>query len=543
MHSTQWKTWPLYVWLIAAYPVLFLFSQNIGEVYQTEVIASLIAALVAATLLFALIGMLLRDAARAGAITALVTLAFFSYGHIHNLLAPLGVSDWVLAPLYALILVGGVFLTVRAKHSPALLRAAPAANLMAALMVAMTLPPLIGYFYRGLARQIQTSNGESRADHPILLNSAQRPDIYYIILDGYSSNEHLMRGWGYDNSAFTEALEARGFTVAYESKTTYGVTLPSMAASLNMRYLDASDRTAASGAASDEDYLRGLIADNEAAKQLQARGYRYVFMLSGFVIPSTIADVNIDFHPGGPVYYPAADAESGGTHDASSFYQRPFLPVLFQTSMLRGFADEVEETPLVEDQPYKFWKPERAIMTWDEAEKIPSLPEATFTVVHLIKPHEPIAFDRAGSIIPYPYVQYNNPPEVVEQAFFDQLDYVNARTLQMIDTILAESSVPPIIILQGDHGSDLGRPESPDGRRTNFEILNAYYFPRRQCAGLTQDIIPINSFRVLFNCAFGGDYALLPPQFFATPYDYDNIFFFVPVDIARWEAQHTSRPQ
>ncbi len=538
MSADRLKPRPPYVWLIAAYPVLFLFSQNIGEVYQTEVIASLIAALLAATLLFALIGILLRDAARAGAITALIMLAFFTFGHVHNLVEPLGVTDWVLAPLYGVIVLGGVAGSVRAKRSPALVRAAPAANLMAALLVAMTLPPIAGYFYRGLVRQAHASVEESAAeDHPRLPNSAARPDIYYIILDGYSGNEFLLHDYGYDNSAFTDALEERGFTVAYDSKTPYAITVPSKFASLNMRYITKEDEQRAEEAASDIEYLRRGIADSEVAKQLQALGYTYIFMLSGYDVASSIADTNIDFHPSGPVYF--AGGEDSRTYDASQYYQHPFIPYLLETTALYPLAEEAEAVSMtVTDQPYDFRDPLRALVTWDEAETLPALPEATFAVIHLIKPHEPVAFDQDGSIV-FPYATSKNSTRAeLSRRFFEQLEFVNMRTLQMIDTILAESSVPPIIILQGDHGSHFGNPRSADARRTNFAILNAYHFGGRACESVTQDIIPINSFRVLFNCVFGGDYELLDPRYYILPVGYEDLFRVRRVDIDAWEAEH-----
>jgi hypothetical protein len=292
-----------------------------------------------------------------------------------------------------------------------------------------------------------------------------------------------------------------------------------------MRYLtEEDDAAAAASGGSDEDYLRAMIADSAVSRELEARGYTYVYMLSGYALPSQSAEMNIDFHPTGPVYFPGGS--EGGTHDATRLYQRPFIPLFLSTTMLRGFADQAQGARDVSDEPYLFWEPERALMTWDEAEKIAALPEATFAFVHIIKPHEPVAFDREGNIV-QPYPNYEEEPrEDIQPRFFEQVEFTNARTLAMIDAIVEQSDVPPIIILQGDHGSDLGQPESADGKRTNFEILNAYAMGGRECEGLTDDIVPVNSFRVVLNCVFGAGYPLLEAHHYAMPGEYDDVFYF-----------------
>lgn len=532
MSTKNWKHWPLYVWLFALYPVLFLFSQNIGRVIELEVGISIGVVLLSATLLLGLAILITRDLARAGAVAAIAALAILTYGHVYSLINQPGLAP-LLTVLYAVLTLGVIALIAWKKPAfPG--RLTPHLNLIGIALILMTLPPVVRYEYYNSARAARAAEGLTR-DHPRLRNSPERPDIYYIVLDGYSSNAHLLREFGHDNTAFTQALEERGFYVAYDSKTTYPITVPSLFASLNMRYLNEEDREAAQQTDSDVNYLRGQIADNVVAQELQARGYTYVFMLSGYAVPSTIAEVNIDFHPGGPVYFSASESSDEGTHDASQFYQLPFVPLLLETTAFLSFADQAEEAiQLATDEPYNFRSPNRALKTWEEAEKIPQMPEATFTVIHIIKPHEPIAFDRDGQIVS-PYPVYWETPDIQER-FFEQLEFINARTLRMLDTILEESSTPPIIILQADHGSYLGSPLSEDRRRIYFEILNAYYFPGRSDCGLTQDTIPINSFRVMLNCYFGGSYPLQAAKYYRAPKGYNDLFRLVEVGMDEWEA-------
>src|SRR5690606_5473879 len=59
----------------------------------------------------------------------------------------------------------------------------------------------------------------------------------------------------------------------------------------------------------------------------------------------------------------------------------------------------------------------------------------------------------------------------------------------------------------------------PDELRIKTGILNAYYFPGRDYDGLTQDITPVNSYRVLFNTYFSTTFPLLENRIYAFPND------------------------
>jgi hypothetical protein len=96
-----------------------------------------------------------------------------------------------------------------------------------------------------------------------------------------------------------------------------------------------------------------------------------------------------------------------------------------------------------------------------------------------------------------------------------------------VDTILAEAEAPPIIILQGDHGSKSIR-ESGDTRvqmlHERLGILNAYCLPGDGDQYLYDSITPANTFRVIFNAYFDTDYQLLEDRSYfcrtKRPYDF-----------------------
>jgi hypothetical protein len=93
----------------------------------------------------------------------------------------------------------------------------------------------------------------------------------------------------------------------------------------------------------------------------------------------------------------------------------------------------------------------------------------------------------------------------------EQARYLGGLVVQAVKEILKNSTEPPIIIVQGDHGPS---GFSPDGRRTRLAILNAYYLPHEGQQWLYPSISPVNSMRVVLNHYFGADFPMLPDDSF-----------------------------
>jgi hypothetical protein len=99
-----------------------------------------------------------------------------------------------------------------------------------------------------------------------------------------------------------------------------------------------------------------------------------------------------------------------------------------------------------------------------------------------------------------------------------------------MDTLLAASKKPPIIILQSDHGpSSLIDTENPD-KSNHFErmsILNAYHFPGPNPPAVYDSISPVNTFRLIFNRYFETQYPLLPDRSYysrwSAPYEFIDV--------------------
>jgi hypothetical protein len=111
-------------------------------------------------------------------------------------------------------------------------------------------------------------------------------------------------------------------------------------------------------------------------------------------------------------------------------------------------------------------------------------------------------------------------------AYVDQVQFINQEILEVIDALIENSDIPPIIIVQGDHGPMKDLTVNPAER---MPILNAYLLPGIQMdAVLYPSISPVNSFRFVLNSFFDQNLPLLLDKSFYSPSEDRNDFQLVP---------------
>jgi len=110
---------PFYPFFLSAFSILALMANNITEVQGEAFIRPLLFALSLCGILLALTSWMLRDRYRAGLVTAILIVPFYSYGHIYNLLRDnpiFGLNlgrHGILFPIALLAMIGGVVLILR----------------------------------------------------------------------------------------------------------------------------------------------------------------------------------------------------------------------------------------------------------------------------------------------------------------------------------------------------------------------------------------------------------------------------------------------
>jgi hypothetical protein len=156
---------------------------------------------------------------------------------------------------------------------------------------------------------------------------------------------------------------------------------------------------------------------------------------------------------------------------------------------------------------------------------LPSMHEAgrpRFVFVHLLEPHPPFVFDADGTVDAGQFLnaEGNYTPESYARGYVGEVQYINREILRVLKTVIGQSDVPPIIILQGDHGPWYQPSE------TVLTILNAYYLPGHADT-LYPTISPVNSFRIVLNEYFGASLPLLEDVNYNSPgrepYNYELV--------------------
>jgi len=130
-------------------------------------------------------------------------------------------------------------------------------------------------------------------------------------------------------------------------------------------------------------------------------------------------------------------------------------------------------------------------------------------------PHPPFVFGEKGERLRsdrrFDFLDGSTLTNMVSEqeyiaAYQQQLTFISTKLPSVIEEILARSSEPPVIILQADHGPgamlDFASVQNSN-LAERMSIFNAFYFPDQNYAGLSQDITPVNTFRVVFNHYFG----------------------------------------
>lgn len=497
---------PFHPLLLAAYPVLFLFAQNLTEVGIGETYQPILRAAAVAIVIMALVGLLLRDLRRGALVASAVVVIWFAYGYIEDMLRPLGLSRDVLlgACLVGLALVGVFAWRLRPSRIATI---TTALNVVAVLLVALTLVDIIPH---------QLSRGTVAAS----AMGGERPtaapgsrDIWFLIFDRYGNEEAMRDVAGVDND-LPAWLEGQGFTVAHAARANYGRTVMSLAATLNMSYLD--DLAVSMGPDSDDSGpMNEMLQDHAVGRYLHGQGYRYVHIGSWFAPTKTnrIADEN-----------PVLSA------------QTDFGTLLDDTTM----GPTIDELMGSEAPPkHHLLHRAAALFDWNELDRVSQEPGPKFVFGHVLLPHEPYVFKANGE-----YSELSETDSRYSAAGqAAQLAYTNDHIRGLVSTLL---SVPPeerpIIIIEADEGP---YPDRYNRDQTGFDwstatdeelitkygVLTAMYLPGDAPADAPapyQDMSVINTFPIVFDRYFGADIPLLPDRSFtsrswARPYDLTDI--------------------
>jgi hypothetical protein len=516
---------PVHPVLISAYPVLYIYSNNIAAIPVSQLPGPLLITVGLGILIWALAAGVQRSLT-AGALTASLTMLMgllyrYSWVAFTNL-TEITVSELHAALIWCVVWLGLAFLIWKSRKECEI--ASRVANVFSIVLAAAALVSIaVGWtrtHHSGLrfAESAQRAAMDENVVHDVrswTRADGPPPDIYYVILDGYARHDWLRKNYEFDNGPFLRELRQREFFVAERSTSNYPETTHSLSASLNMDYPHRP-----------LDGPAGLtMQESRTAALLRAYGYKYVVVPSGYSATdaSRQADVTIDLDV------------TPKTELAALLYEWSFAPLLVPRPSHRHPDSEgllmrvIDQAQLSHDfSGTQAWA-QHVTDSIDAVGKLAAMPGPKFVFAHVVCPHPPYVFLRDGSLNPESSMGdlsglrdlgrwFGNENVWTSPKMVDQIIHLNKLILEMVDQLRQQSAVPPVIIVQADHGTfALGHPgaiESPSYPlvQERMSILFACHAPERTRSAMYHNISPVNLFRILFNTLFGATYRLLPDR-------------------------------
>ncbi len=314
-------------------------------------------------------------------------------------------------------------------------------------------------------------------------DSCSRPDVFLILADEYAGHESLDSFFRFNNAAFEEQLRARGFHIVPGSHSNYNSTPFSMASLLNMSYLNGLKGSHKSR--KDLNTCYHALENSKLVSFFKDRGYLF-YNYSPFDIAGTPSRTEENFLP-----------QNTSWISGQTLYGRIRRDLGYH--WLRFFGGKKAMRRYNEKEGKNNQRNEA--LTIDLLKSVPEKPRFVYT--HLMLPHYPYYFNKDGQPYAIETVQdhYND-----KDRYIQYLQYANLRLLALVDSILA-ASPSPVILLMGDHG--FRQWDNPPSMHALYNNLNAVLIPGRDYSRFYEGISNVNEFRVLLNTVFGQQLALL----------------------------------
>ena len=507
--------------LIAFFPIIAVYSVNIGLIQLEQFIFPTILIVGSALLFFLCLKYILKNGKKAALIVTLAFIIFFSFGHVYNMLNQVSIGDTdlgsnrTLLPIFVISFGIGSFLIIRTKRT--LDNATSIVNTISIVFITVIVA-MVGIEAFGcdecLIQQTYSLGifSDQRMDSPFYFEehsfsvseSDSLPNVYYIILDGYPRNDVLKKHLDFDNNEFINFLKQREFYVAENSYSNYSLSSTSIPATMNMNYINFLVDELGEDSRSYDPLLGkdfGLYADNQVIKNFKSMGYKVAKIGS---VPMYLHEI------------PLADLSL--CYKSIHLMDNRLFDTVARTSMIGYFIERWSED----------LQRQIILCAFEELPKISSYyEEPVFVWSHIMLPHFPLIFGADGEpITPGESLLVMNNPHVFEgtdsswnikQQFLQQLQFSNKKSMELVDKIL-ENEKQSIIIIQSDHGSafdvNLHDPTYDDliQKLSNF---NAIYFPDEKPREiLMNDLTNVNTFRIVFNSYFGSDYDILEDRIY-----------------------------
>lgn len=483
--------------LFTIYPILFVYFRNESFVFEQGVSLPLFIVLVTAFTMYFTLNFIQSKQTNNVLIVILIMFWFLLYGHMYYSFLDLfnihysSFRHRFYFPIYTLLFTIPIVFLLRSK---------PLSDTLITV-----------FFIIGIVLNIQfivpaihsfTDKKPSYPKRQVSPTRSDLPDVYYIIPDSYPHAENLKKYYNFDNSTFINELKALDFQVFDSARSNYPYTHFSISSSLNMEYINYfEDSISIEKRNEDLPFLK--VHHNKVADHFQSKGYQYVLFQSGYK----------EFNNG----------------EYANIY-------ISNGSRMNYFYESLLELSVIGCLNIRFHDQDIYTITTHAFQQLPKVPEIhgnKFVFFHCLPPHPPHVFDVNGAYVRSTAMVENRYSQKKE--YIDQVKFVNTRLLHFVKDLLQKSKKPPIIIIQGDHGTCTSEKSetkwqpipSNELLKERYGILNAIYIPKEYAISFPTDHTPVNTFRYVINELFKDTLPILPNisyiSKYRTPFNFKEI--------------------
>jgi len=487
-------SFPIHPLIFAIFPVIFLFSLNINSLNHEEVIIPIIIVPVISLALWGLLSLVLKNSLKAGMIISVGILVFFTYGHIHNILIESDIAGdfsrhrYLLIPFFMTFVISTIYFV---RTNRLLDNTTKIINGVSIAIILITLVNVASFSISETSISTENENQETN-----LVYHTSVPDIYLIVLDGYAGETILNSVYDYDNSEFLKSLEKYDFHIIENAKSNYPITTHTFSSMLNLKYINYVGDELGKDSKNIHP-LTNMIVNNKVVQDLKSLGYKTIVLGSSVKFTTDLSE---------------ADLILCRNNDKIN---SEFNISLFKTSIMKPIYSLLFESHR-----------DKTLCSLSELPNVHNkFDEPTFVLAHFLLPHPPNIFGPNGEEVEVKTIEVTDSWGDKE-GYIDQVKFSNKKMLEFIESIPLDNN-SPIIIIMGDHGTGSTGLISDDQKiKERMMILNAIRLPgieEKPYDGMT----PVNTFRLIFNSYFGGNYEYLEDKTYlsqhSAPYNFTDV--------------------
>ena len=442
----------IFPFLLAFFPSWILILKNYDELIFQDILISL-AIVSVSIIIWIVIRKIIKNSNKAALITGVGVVFFFYFGYVQDALKGILVSNIpvnktsILVPISIIIFIILTIYFIKSKNN-----FEPIIKIANVVSITLILVVCVQFIIPGA--------------------SAEKPNVYHIILDEYTDNEILTKKFGYNNEKFLEFLNNNGFYMHDKLFSTFGGTVKELNVILNMEY---------------PKKLRWMSEDYESLNNNKVMS---IFSNQNYSIIETNSMMR---------WKNFSDVDTKLCYD-TNFINSEFLDQVLGKSIIRYFLEKYQQDT----------RRDTVRCTFDVLNEITLKTDGPkYVFSHVYVPHPPFLFGPNGeNVIPdrreiSGLQSWENP-----QGYINQLIYATNEITVVIKNIV-KNDPNAIIIVQGDTGTLTGADISKKTMKEIYQAHSILYAVRIPDVEDSDYMIPVNTYRIIFNNYFNMNYDYL----------------------------------